>query len=74
MAGGKFSWTFAPTQKTYYRAQFKGDATRLASNRITRTVLPRVYLPKPYAKSPQTYGRSYTLRGSSSRNTPPARR
>ena len=35
-----------------------------ASSRLTRTVLPRVYLPKPYAKSPQTYGRSYTLRGS----------
>ncbi len=40
VTGGKYSWTFAPTKKTYYRAQFKGDATRAASTRITRTVLP----------------------------------
>jgi len=58
LSGGKYSWTFAPTKKTYYRAQFKGDATRLASNRIARGVLPKVYLTKPSAKSTQTSGKT----------------
>ncbi len=63
VTGGKYSWTFAPTKKTYYRAQYKGDATRLASNRITRAVLPKVSLTKPSAKSTQSFGKSYTFRG-----------
>jgi hypothetical protein len=60
---GAFSWTFAPTKKTYYRAQFKGDATRYGSNRVWRTVLPKVSLTKPSAASTMRYGRSYKVTG-----------
>jgi len=60
---GAFTASFAPTRKTYYRAVYLGTDTQLGS-RVTRSVLPRAYLPKPYSTSLQTYGKSYTLRGS----------
>lgn len=72
-ASGSFSVTFAPTKKTWYRAVYAGDTARLGS-KVTRTVLPRVSLPKPSLRSPQVLGRSYLLRGTlKPRHTPGTR-
>ena len=62
-AAGAYSYKFGPTRKTYYRARFAGDSTRLASNQVSRVVLPRVYLSRPKAASPMRYRKSYTVSG-----------
>jgi len=62
-ASGAYSSTYAPMKKTYYRARFLGDSTRLASNRVSRVVLPRVFLTRPSATSPMHYGTYYRVTG-----------
>ncbi len=60
---GAYSASFGPTRKTYYRARYAGDSTRLASNQVSRVVLPRVYLTRPKAASPMRYRKSYSVSG-----------
>jgi len=62
-ASGGFSRSFGPTRKTYFRVSHRGDPTRIASNAVTRAVLPKVYLPRPSAKSTMTYGKPYAVTG-----------
>ena len=62
-AGGAFSYTAKPTVKTTYQARFVGDGTYAATASASRTVTPRVYLPRTSNWTKLAYKKTYYATG-----------
>ena len=59
--GGAFSFSVAPTAKTFYRVHFSGSGNYyLSATSAAIYLMPRVYLSAPSAPSTASHGRAFT--------------
>jgi hypothetical protein len=61
-ANGKFTFTHAPSRKTYYRASFAGEAAFGTSSAVGYT-LPKASLTTPAAPTTMSYAKTYSVSG-----------